>query len=43
MLTVLHFWDSKIITESMIDYGKTTDPFEFQFEKGEFAKSFRFG
>ena len=27
----------------MIDYSKTHNPFEFKFEKNEFAKSFRYG
>ena len=37
------FWDNKVVTESMIDYGKTHDPFEFQFGDNEFVKSFRYG
>ena len=37
------FCDSQIITDTMIDYTKTSEPTEFKFEPNQTAKTLRYG
>ena len=37
------FWDSMVTTSTMIDYSKSTKPFEFSFEGNEKMKTLRYG